>query len=559
MQRNPFFENIKSIIDCHLACIKTKIMNYLKKLALLTIVLFFNTSITAQICWEQAEFITDENTATSIEVIDIEYSNIPQNDRIIIGMHLDDVPYIVAINNNGEFDSTFNFSGSVPFNFEENLELIDFDLNVINGEIFALLRSDENFYTVKIDENGAYDSEFGENGYVTFEAFGNLEINITDIRIHNGVSVNLVGIFLSPTGSGETELGMLRYDHITGEPYSEFQINVANTIVDVLNENNPVNHYLENVNRIDEKLFFIANNQNNNRTFGYIKFDGLFSIAIEEDEYAIFGNNIEYTFDNGVYHFPYEPLIADGKEFIRHGSVSLNMAIAIKEENLGAIYMHRNFEDSITTFSKKSYCLPGNLNYLDFEIGDHNWNDEFRHLYFVGTQNGQSFIASSTEEQVCLLENDFVSSNAKHIKFYNKSTTSEVDSVLVFEEHLDGDFQFDYSLNLYEKSNINESDCLSVINSVTQYPIEISEMEIFPNPITGREITISFNSLDIGEIELTLFDMLGKKLSNFNLNNIALSGSNSINVDLPKNILKGIYVIQIQKNKSIVSKKLLVQ
>lgn len=530
-------------------------MSNIKKILIAVCILFLNISINAQICWEQAEFISNTNDTNTIEVIDIEYSNLFENYRIIVGMHLDGNPYIVALNEQGEFDTTYNTTGGVLFDFAENLELIDFDLNVITGEVFALLRDAENFYTVKLDEDGLINTDFGELGYAILPALNELDLNINDIRIHNGISVNLTGVFNIP--DEESAIGMFKYDLNTGIAVDDTPLQIVSTIVDVLNQNNPTGNFIEYVNRIDEKLFFTVNDQNNNRSFGYVRFNENGEIA--EDDFAVFDNNVEYTFTNGVYHFPYEPLMTESNEFIRHGSVSLNMAIAIREENIGAIYLKRNLNDSVTTFTKRNYCLPGNISYLDFEIGDHNWNDDFRQLYFAGTQNGNSFLASSSDDQLCYLDNNFISSNPKHIKLYNKVSTSNVDSILLFEEHLDGDFQFNYRLNLYERPTSSESDCLLITSVNNQIQADDFELNVFPNPTNGTEVTVSFSANKPDFIAFNLYNMVGKNLQTYNVDEVVVGAKSNINIELPKYLEKGIYVLQLQQNQAIVSKKIMVQ
>jgi len=511
-------------------------------------------NLSAQNCWEGTEFLTyDESVIDSIEIIDIEYSNIPENDRVVVGVHTNGFPFIAGFNKSGEVDSSFGDNGGKVFLFEENLELIDFDLNTINGEIYALLYDSTNYFASKLDSNGQFDLAFGTDGYIQLNIAN--EVNLLDIRLHNGTGIYITGSY----NENDTNIGIaaLLLNMNTAEIISTFGVNNPLTITETLNNLTSTNNHITNVNRMDGKFFFTIIDENEAKSFGFIRVDEFGNLIETEDDAVIFEEGIEYTFNNGIYHFPYEPINSDSKEFITHGTVSINMAIPFKGETLGAIYMLNDFNEGVTTFTKEMFCLPSTVDYLDFDIGDHSWSNVFRPIYFSGIANGNIFLASSTDEDFCFFDDGFVNSIPKNIKSFNSQTTSTLDSLLVFTENISNDLALNFKANLYTNAQNDNSTCLSV--SVEPEHEANFNFEVFPNPVTSNNIVIKFKANSFDEIQIALYDLNGKQLLSNNIENNQSNNLIQEQITLPNELSNGIYILKVMQNNIISTKKIIVK
>jgi hypothetical protein len=80
---------------------------------------------------------------------------------------------------------------------------------------------------------------------------------------------------------------------------------------------------------------------------------------------------------------------------------------------------------------------------------------------------------------------------------------------------------------------------------------------IFPNP-ARQQINISYNITDACNVEINMYALDGKKLSNL-MNNMDAKGEHSRNITLPSSINPGIYFIQLIANGQSTVQKIMVE
>ena len=90
--------------------------------------------------------------------------------------------------------------------------------------------------------------------------------------------------------------------------------------------------------------------------------------------------------------------------------------------------------------------------------------------------------------------------------------------------------------------------------SISELQSDISNFEIYPNPITDNNLTVVFDiSSDISE--LNIFDITGKNIYNEIFNS---KGFQAKSISIP-NLNNGIYVVTLSSKGSIFQKKLVVR
>ncbi|MCF8254529.1 MAG: T9SS type A sorting domain-containing protein [Bacteroidia bacterium] len=85
----------------------------------------------------------------------------------------------------------------------------------------------------------------------------------------------------------------------------------------------------------------------------------------------------------------------------------------------------------------------------------------------------------------------------------------------------------------------------------------ISNLSLYPNPLTGQSFHIGFNMKVNGIVKITLIDMTGKEVSVLNESNLS-SGIFEEQFQVPS-LKNGVYFVRIEANNEVLNRKLLVQ
>jgi hypothetical protein len=91
----------------------------------------------------------------------------------------------------------------------------------------------------------------------------------------------------------------------------------------------------------------------------------------------------------------------------------------------------------------------------------------------------------------------------------------------------------------------------------TAAKITTRDIIINPNPVKGPAFSLELQNLDKGRYNIYLFDNKGKKYLVKTLN--TEGGTSTENLDLPKEITQGTYILQVISKTARFSKKLVVE
>jgi hypothetical protein len=127
----------------------------------------------------------------------------------------------------------------------------------------------------------------------------------------------------------------------------------------------------------------------------------------------------------------------------------------------------------------------------------------------------------------------------------------------------------EYKLNgeLWQSSDLGNSNVLVTKKAevaaiqARPIPMEIGDgkVSVYPNPVTGNQFTVQFNTLEEGTYTVQVTDMMGRQVQQQVLN---VSGDNFVQtISLAKGNAKGIYLVKVldSSSKSVFSTKLIVQ
>ncbi|BAO75909.1 hypothetical protein WPG_1679 [Winogradskyella sp. PG-2] len=138
------------------------------------------------------------------------------------------------------------------------------------------------------------------------------------------------------------------------------------------------------------------------------------------------------------------------------------------------------------------------------------------------------WLDASTETDSSIIANDAPGTNAGIVSFALRQSDSADDETILID-------------NLKVAQSFNET---SLSNEV----FEISTFKIYPNPTNTGIVNIASSNSD--EMNIQIFDMLGKQVKNATISN------NSIDVS---NLNTGIYLVKITQNNASTTKKLVIR
>jgi hypothetical protein len=99
----------------------------------------------------------------------------------------------------------------------------------------------------------------------------------------------------------------------------------------------------------------------------------------------------------------------------------------------------------------------------------------------------------------------------------------------------------------------------STITSIHFNSSKIQNFNIFPNPVKDKiNITFSANNTKQHSAKIVLLDATGKIVFEKTFSNIH-SGENNIQLNIPENILNGIYILKAEIDNSFASKSVVIQ
>jgi PKD repeat protein len=86
--------------------------------------------------------------------------------------------------------------------------------------------------------------------------------------------------------------------------------------------------------------------------------------------------------------------------------------------------------------------------------------------------------------------------------------------------------------------------------------VMVSNLEVYPNPF-NNQVTVSYNLLENSTVELALYDMVGKRITDLSSNRLQ-SGNQSIQFDLSA-IKSGSYILQLRTGNGVVKKEMIMK
>jgi hypothetical protein len=127
--------------------------------------------------------------------------------------------------------------------------------------------------------------------------------------------------------------------------------------------------------------------------------------------------------------------------------------------------------------------------------------------------------------------------------------------------------EYKLSGELWQSSDLGNSNVLVTKKAevaaiqARPIPVEIGDgkVSLYPNPVTGNQFTVQFNTLEEGTYTVQVTDMTGRQVQQQVLN---VSGDNFVQtISLAKGNAKGIYLVKVldSSSKSVFSTKLIVQ
>jgi hypothetical protein len=84
-----------------------------------------------------------------------------------------------------------------------------------------------------------------------------------------------------------------------------------------------------------------------------------------------------------------------------------------------------------------------------------------------------------------------------------------------------------------------------------------AELTVSPNPVQGKQVTISLGSMNKGSYTMSIINAAGQKVYSYNLG--LIDGAASTTVQLPGNLQPGMYSILIHGGSNQLQKNIIIQ
>ncbi|MCA0425804.1 MAG: T9SS type A sorting domain-containing protein [Bacteroidetes bacterium] len=114
-----------------------------------------------------------------------------------------------------------------------------------------------------------------------------------------------------------------------------------------------------------------------------------------------------------------------------------------------------------------------------------------------------------------------------------------------------GAFAQTTSITKKEKITINEKTATGINENGF-----VSSLEVYPNPVVGRNLNMGFDLKKSGQVKIALIDITGREINRM-VDGFESAGNKQYEFELPE-MNRGIYFVQIQVNGERLSRKILV-
>ncbi len=443
-------------------------------------------------------------------------------------------------NIDGSLDNSFGTNGKVLTPIGTNLENEHNTVRVLNnGKILVSgtngTSSSYDFAIVQYNSNGSLDLTFGNNGVVLSD-FNN-EHNISTLEIQTDNKIVIGGSILIPSSNNNSNFAIARYN-IDGSKDTSFGINglVSINIGTVSNNLTVSDDYVDAL-KIQSDGKIIASgltSLNNGGDFGMVRLNTDGSID------SSFGINGRVITDFGsIEEANAIQILSDGK-IILSGIYYYNSDT--NEKVVIAKYNSNGTLDATYGTSGKVITDFGNSSPVDFAFSSQIQTDgKLLIIGYVKNATADAFIAIYNIDGT--LDTSLNSSGFLFIDFgVNEDAVTSV-------------FQTDGKLLLggatYNGSIANFMLLRLEIDNLSTKSFENNKFYISPNPFTDS-ITISTKDINLSLATIELYDISGRKISNFTTEN-----TNNFTFSINSNLSKGNYFLKITDQQTTQTFKLI--
>jgi beta-mannanase len=212
----------------------------------------------------------------------------------------------------------------------------------------------------------------------------------------------------------------------------------------------------------------------------------------------------------------------------------------------------------ITTYFRRTFSVEDKLQFASLEIG--LLRDDGAVVYINGTEVFRSNMPPGSIGYTTLAKStvDGSSEDAYYQKTIPASMLVNGTNLVAVEVHQSSAGSSDISYNLALKGS-SSSMRLSVSDSLDDLANDTSglSLNIFPNPAIGAfSIELEGYEEEGGNIEIKVFNNAGQLVHS--VNRYAGSATFIYTIELPENISKGIYILQVRAGKSEISRSVVI-
>ncbi len=480
-----------------------------------------------------------------------------QNDGKIVSCFLSDYSiagniHLTRLNPNGSIDTSFGINGivnSILFTEVGGYNMIKVQSNdkiIVTGNLFNLGNGGYNFATARLNSDGTLDTTFGVNGYAVTD-FGAINGDwSTTVEIQNDGAI-LIGGYVGQNG---LDLAIVRYlsNGVLDTSFAtngKFTYNFGTNTIPFSSGLSSDQVRAIRVNSIGKIIVGAITNVNetddNNYDFGFIclNSNGVLDTS--------FGNNGQKAVDLGSAAYldnlkitSDDKIIATGEHFYTVGANEFPNIPLVK------LLANGNYDSS---FGNNGIVLTNRdtTNLIDI-VHDLSIQLDGKIICFGATQN-------STNTDLDFLLIRFNADGTIDTTFNNtgyKTVNFNSSSAVGYSFLIQNDGKLLCSGVIYQSSSVLVG-CLArlEIDNLSTNLFENNKFYISPNPFKDS-LTISTKDSNLAWETIELYDISGRKISNFTTEN-----ANSFTFSIDSNLSKGNYFLKITDQQATQTFKLI--
>jgi len=474
-------------------------------------------------------------------------------------------PFIAKINPDGALDTTFNEDGAIIQWFQDDRKIIGLaePSNLSDDGFFTLYQGNDtttlkdDLLIMKFTQEGYIDTTWSQNGLlqITPSASSVYEYEYHNITTHIsgiGPAIVVTGIRKSPntcdeiflfgiTEDGEEDLGF----GIDGF----FTLNI-NAIVDSTSAECTYN--IIGVNERGGSLVASLESSDGVQSFCIARAsatgDGSIDMIFQND---FVDSNLDYFTAGGIVFLNYPLLFTDESHKIVEQSSLVDWVIAFQEDNISLLTI--SFLNG--SYAYRNLNLPEDATYRDISARIEDYGGEMSHIFLTGEKNDQVHIATVSlceDENVTIQTSDidFASDSftGLYITNQNKIGQNSDSLIILYSDMAEASFS---TVRILGNSSCLETD-------IADFIVEENEFRIYPNPVTDGSVTVEMFIDSRDKISISLHSLHGQNTYSLSEADFS-SGKTNTRIELPENIVPGVYLLAVETESEVFSDKIIIQ